>query len=475
MSQILVETDPQIKHPEIVLPLQRTSIEEVGQYYDGNQVEIQQTSLHGIVAPLIQINNTVIDYDKVVDFSLKGTGLIPTVSLTVIDSYNLISQFDTPTNDNSLCIQILPPFENAYKKINLEFYIDSIRTSRDGYVSLTGTYKLASLIESRLQCFGQISTKQLFQLVTQSTGLGLASNYTTELDQRYIYCAQTSYLDLLQQEIGRGGSEVEVLDWWIDWWEYINLANVYERYLATDKNEDLLVWVNGQQNEVTEGINHIPIQISATLTNLPNARGTDLYILEYYIKNKSGMNRSRGTDRSYGIYSENIGDYSDTLVQDGDIKSDIFIKHEYLGELYGDYNYMIMPAIRDAFLQKMQTETLEVDLQSPVLGLMRGHRVNVQWYINDSNWTQKMESLAQKDVLGDAKDDILAEDNTPGNWVLDQSISGQYLIIGNILTYTEKRWIYKLILSRPSTSKKNVLVNTTNTNQNETTEYVNNI
>lgn len=465
MGQILVEIDPTITHPEISIPLQRTSPAEVGKDYDGNQVAIQQTSVHGIIAPLIQINNTVIDFDKVVDFQLHGGGVLPTVSLTVIDEYNLVAQFDTPSNDNSLCIQILPPFENAYKKINLTFYITSIRTSRDGYITLSGSYKLPALTESRLECLGQLDTKTLFTTIATATGLGLASNCQTGNDSRYVYCAQESYLDIMKNEIGRGGSETEILDWWIDWWDYINLANVYERYQANDPDEDLMIWISGQHDEVLEGVEIKAVQAPSTLINLPNARGTDLFILEYHIRNKSGMNMSKGTDRGYGIYSENNEDYADTLIQDGDIKQDIFIKREYLGEQYGDYNYLIMPSMREAFLQKMQTETLEVELQAPVLGLMRGHRVNVQWYINDSNWTQKMESLADKDLLGDASSEILNEDNSPGNWVLDQSISGQYLIIGCDLSFTNNRWIYKLILTRPTTNKLSVLAQINNEEQ----------
>lgn len=457
MGQIIVEQDPKLQKPNIVINLQRTSKDEVGSFYDGNQVEIQQTSVYGIVSPLIQINNVVIDFDKVIDFNLKCTGQLPSVNITVVDEYNLINQFDNPTNDkNELCIQIIPPYDNAYKKINLVFYIDSIRTSRNGYITLNGSYKLPELIRSRIESFGKISTKSLFQTISNNTMLGLASNYSNIGDERYIYCGNESYLDLMNKEIGRGGSELEILDWWIDWWDYLNLVNIYDRFTVHEQDEDMMIWIGGQHQEVTEGIHHIPIKTTATLTNLPNSRGTDLYILEYHINNKSGLNKSSGTDKCLGIYNPIQQDYSDNLIQDGDIQKNIFIKYDYLGEQYGPDNYLIQPILRDAFLQKMSTESIEVVLQTPVLGIMRGSRVNLEWYVNDSDRTRKLNSMMSMGLI----DENVVDRKTQydyDNWDLDQSISGQYLVLGCNLNYTNKRWLYKLILSRPSTERKNIL------------------
>ena len=46
----------------------------------------------------------------------------------------------------------------------------------------------------------------------------------------------------------------------------------------------------------------------------------------------------------------------DYMVQDGDIKHDIFTKYEYLGENYGDYNYMLAKYLRNVYLQKINSE-----------------------------------------------------------------------------------------------------------------------
>ena len=123
MAQITVRFDNQLAQSDIIIPLTNSSYKESGESYVDNRQEIQQTSIYGIRAPLIMINSTVIDFMNVIDFKLDSVGRVPTVSMTVADNYGFIGTIDRPGVDNELRLQILPQFDNAYKKIDLTFFI----------------------------------------------------------------------------------------------------------------------------------------------------------------------------------------------------------------------------------------------------------------------------------------------------------------------------------------------------------------
>jgi hypothetical protein len=71
--------------------------------------------------------------------------------------------------------------------------------------------------------------------------LGLASNLSNTEDKRYIYCNNINYVDSIDREIKFGGSESVILDSWVDYWNYINIVDIFERYNSIDS--DLKLWV----------------------------------------------------------------------------------------------------------------------------------------------------------------------------------------------------------------------------------------
>jgi hypothetical protein len=158
-------------------------------------------------------------------------------------------------------------------------------------------------------------------------------------------------------------------------------------------------------------------------------------------------------------------EYTDTLIQDGDVKDDVFIRHEYLGEVYGEYNYLLSEKKYQSFIQKMNTESLEVTIRTPLLGLMRGHKVNFVWYINDSMYGNKIQNLIENDYLNKIQTQIPLDDkdvqpknDDDGKFVIDKMISGQYLITQVDIRYTNNNgWEQVFTLNRPAKYKPKIL------------------
>ena len=462
MGIIFKEFDDMLEKSEIITQLRSSSVEEAGEdYADSHLTDKAQTSVFGIQVPLIMINKTVIDFDCVRFFSLQSTHTLPELSLTVEDRFELINNIDKPYTDNEVRIQILPKFENAYKKINLTFYINSINVN-GSLISISGTYKLPELTSSQFKTFGEIDTYSLFKKVAQDTKLGFATNITELSDNRYVYCNNKSLLDILNYEIEYSNSTEHILDWWIDYWDNINLADVKERYNTVDSDEELKIWVLGQTNEVTVNNTVEPTQVVAVINNHPANTSSELFVSSYKNILSTGSSISVGTDVVYGVYEDNKSEYIDYLVQDGDIKHDIFLKYNYMGEAYGDYNYILANCLRRSYLKKMNLESIKVTMPTPVIALMRGHKVNFLRYENNDIVENKLKSLEEAGLVDRnvesniplSKYDITDDNYTAnGNFRLDRTVSGQYLINGVEIIYSDNKWEYTLTMIKPASTR----------------------
>ena len=469
MGQIVVEFDNRLKQSEIIIPLTNTSYDESGKDYHNNQSEIQQTQVHGILSPLIMINKTIIDFDAVLEFSLKSIGSLPTLSLMVSDKFNLIASLDTPGMDNEVRIQILPAFDGIYKKIDMTFFISSIKVVGRNIINLTGSYKVPGLNQSQFKSFGKINSYNLFSNIAKETQLGFASNVNNTDDERYVYCDNKNYIELMSKEILHSGGDMKVYDWWVDFWNNINFVDIYERYNAIDDNDKLKIWVSGQIGEITEGSKIEPIETEAVINNHPVDSNTELFVKQYNIKTNSNLSINQGTDKLYSIFLNERNEHMDYLIQDGDIKKDIYCKYEYLGEVYGEYDYLLAEKKRQAFMQKINSESVEVILKSPTLGLMRGHKVNFVWYVNDSMLENKKDNLKDNGLLNEVETNIPLNDTLSpedeekvnelnGEFNIDKAISGQYLITSNHIRFSNKTgWEYILTLNKPAISKTKLL------------------
>lgn len=468
MGQLFVNKDPIRKIRDTIMPLYYPGRDETSDpnILERNKTGVQQTKMYGILSPLIQVNGVIIDFPDVLTMSLRSTGVVPECSMSIRDRYGLLEMLAAPGADNDMTIQILPPFENAYKKIKLLFYITSYRQSGE-YVVLTCAYKCPELTSTRFISLGQKSTWDLFQWASNQSGLGLTSNTeASDADKRWMYCCNKSIMDILREQCAMGGdgSGRVIYDWWIDLWDYINLCNIYERWTTKDSEDQMQVWTTGQLREVDPEVPIEPLQATALLSNLYTLRNTELYVLDYKINNTTGSGMSKGTDKCYGTWLDSIGGWSDSLIQDGDVKADIFVHHEYLGEVFGEdgYNYMLAPLLRDAFLQKMNSQTIEVTLQSPCLGLARGGQCLFEWYVNDTNYEMDRNALEEGGSI-EAMPRSEAEtgsEGSMGRWIRNDRVSGQYLITGQVIEYEQTEgglWKYKLTLTRPQSDAPVIL------------------
>lgn len=465
MSTIQVKFDNKLKQSDIIIPLIHSSQAEAQDNYEYNQSERQQTLVYGIQTPLIMINNVVVKFSDVISFELSCSNATPEVYIVVRDRYRLTTTIDSPGIDNELRVQILPKFENKYKKINLTFYITNMKNN-NGTLYINGEYKIPKFISSNIKSFGQISTYKLFETIAQETDLGFATNVEDSSQERYVYCPYKSYKELLRSEVAFASTETQIYDYWVDWWNNLILADMYERYNATDRDEDMQIWIAGQNNEISEGTEITPIQTVATFHNHPGQQTTELHVSNYKICTSPGPQLYKGTDRVFSVYEFPKTEYLDYLIQDGDSKNDIFTKYEYLGEVYDDHNYLLSNKKYDTFRQKIYSnETVEITLKTPLLGIMRGNRVNFLWYNNNGIVDDLHNKLKKEGTIYESpetnipinEDSNIEDIEHDGKFVIDKSVSGQYLVTKCVMKYKDNAWQYLVTLSRPSSAKPKII------------------
>ena len=298
MAQITVKYDPTLEIEEIVEPMSAVSQNEMPGA--GNSV-IQQTKVTGIVSPLIKVNNILILWNKVTRFELSSTGFLPELYFTFKDDLGFTKSLDQPGNDNLVLVQILPPFEDAYKKINLRFFIDNVSIKGDK-VSISAKYNVPLLYQDKLQSLGKLSTYNYIDKIATECGLGFATNIEGVEDERYIYIRNTNYLNSVNNEIKKSGTEECILDSWVDFHNYMILCDIFERYNAID--EEIKIWTAPSTVIDTEN-NGEPIvakEEDAILSNSVGALNTQLYISDYTVNNEAGKNIRFGTDKVIQSY-----------------------------------------------------------------------------------------------------------------------------------------------------------------------------
>ena len=480
MAQIEVVRDPIIDQHSIVLALRSAAPDESNNSATFNPTNVQQTKVFGILVPILSINGIVIDYQDIRYFDMTWLWTKPTCKFKVRDRNNLFSNFNQPGNDNYLRVQLLPHVENTYKKVDLTFLISNVKLN-EGELEGIGTYMLPDFTDSRFESLGYLTTYDLFDKVSLDTGLGFSTNLTGTNDDRYIRCGYESYESVLDKEIQQSeATELCVCDWWLDLWNNIVLCNMWDRLNTEDDEEDMLIWEVENYDAASFSDEPSVHKQVALFTNQPFRQQSDLYVYDYKIENNP-MDDFTGNAKALSVYQEGKTETIDNYVANGDVKKNNFLKFEYVGEVYGSYNYLLAKQCRKLFMDKIRSEVVVIHIPRPQLGVMRGSQVRFVWYDNDFSSEQKQEELESIGVLR-TSDELSPMLGWLREWELESpdpdrpmkinmQVSGQYTCIGQYMVYDQQtnRWDAWLYLVRPADRRPNVMVDLDEESENNQT------
>lgn len=416
----------------------------------GNDNYPRQTKIFGVMIPIIQINKYVVFPNDVVSMNLSIENHVPHISCVVRDSMSMLRALDSPDNDNNLQLQIIPPFDNAYKKIRLNFYIT--RSIIDnGMVTLDGIYNIDKLWDCVMKSYGLTTTYRVFEQIAHDLHLGFASNVSDTNDERYIYNSNLNNVDFMKhEEMFAGNTESlggMVFEWWIDYWNNLNLVDVLQEYNAIYTLPKIwspqLKWKDPESPEEDDPE---PVQIEPEITNASVNARTPLFTSSYDSVNITPPY----TDINSEIFSMMDMDRYSTLVQDGDVKDHIFMKYSYDGELFGEYDYLTQRRCHNVFLAKMRSQMLRTSVKDAVFSLPKGFKLNFIWFEYQTNLTGLLNdheintNIPTPPIKKNGDDN---DDNTP---TLNKQITGQYYINNMDIQYYAHQWNTVFELARPA-------------------------
>lgn len=443
--QVEVKFDADLQLPPIVDLLANPGPDEDPNTYVGDGE--QQTKATGIIAPLLKLNNTTIQWTQIRSLRLYGKHY-PQIRAIVNDIFRFNKIYDNPGPNGTLQLQIIPPFDNGYKKINLMFYItDLIHDGND--IIVEGKYFIPKWNDTIMKAYGEISTYEFFEQIAKQLKLGYCSNLSNTDDKRWIYIANKTANKSLLQECNLGGSQTCILDYWVDYWNNINLVDVYERYQTIDK--DIKVWINTNVIPKTESADEITVQeTEAMISNKPHLKPHPLFCQDMKILTNLSKNVSSGTDKINETYNVDKLETNEVLVVDGCINNSKIIKYRYLGEEFGDTTCLMNYAMRDSYMQKLQSQMLEVKIGMPCFGFMRGSKINLYWY----ELSEVTKDITENEIGSNIP---LPENETPeeeDQYLINGELSGQYYIYDCTYEYVNNGnmplWTQTMILARPA-------------------------
>ena len=217
MGVISLVFDNQLQQTPIEVPLHAPHTDD-----GDNTTEVDQVMVHGVCTPVVSVCGVVFDFNEVIKMTLYDNDRLPSLELLINDKQQLLNGVSNPKSDNEVRLQILPPFDDAYKKVDLTFYIKDIDI-KGTRVSISAIYKIPDLYISRLKSFGELDTYNLFKEIASECKLGFASNCEeNDADKRFIYCNNISYEDLMNREIRMSNDIDNIHDYWVDIWNNIN-------------------------------------------------------------------------------------------------------------------------------------------------------------------------------------------------------------------------------------------------------------
>ena len=447
---IKVLRDPSLKKPKIEV-LHNTEQEK--------DTMVDQTKVFGTMVPLISVDGIAIDFSEVQTLRIENTfsTKLPTCTFSFLDSKGLFKNYYS-TKAHYIQIIILPPFDNAYKKINLVFEISkfNVDSSTIAEISGTGIYKCNELYDSRFEFLGSdISTFELFNIISEDTKLGLASNITESTidDKRFINIPHISYKDLIDSEITKSGAtENIVLDYWVDYWDYLNINNIYNLF-HSDKPELTKVWVASNNSAVSTTDNIEPVKVEMALSNHPALSGTDLFIKDHSIEQNITKVKNSGTSKVLSIYNNNTKEWVDHTIEislnegsnnsNKNSESEFLTEptkttFEYTGELYENYDSYFSSKARETYIKKITKEIHYFTLTRPILGILKGDTFEVHYFTNDSMNTDYREAdeetrtyLKENENSGNTNDSL----NNIENITKNTEVSGIFKVLGSTIHF----------------------------------------
>ena len=474
-------TDPYIWHDtmysmepivRIYDPDVRNNIDENGKI-NGAQ-EYDATKVDGIMWPLIELNNRVLEKENIRHMILYYEEFTPTLYLEINDTGGYTKKEDIPGMNSEIKLVMIPSVDGVYKPIRLLFKIDDAYFEDDiiyinatfKYTPLNKTYIKEIVFPACTKCPQpesiMLNTWEYHHRIAQLVGLGFAStDQCKNIEDRIPrIMSSESYQEFIQRNIKFGGlDENSIFDSWIDLYGYLVLVNVPYVMNSTITFRHLAIYATTGLHSTSERIKseEHPKYVHRILTDYNIQGAPNNMNIEWYDPQTTNQMVEWGNMRNTMIFTPTgVQNGTNTIEQEDVLAKQNSLDAEYLEDYMISQEQDIqierydIPTerqrnLRIAFFNKYKQRTFVVRMSQPNFGLQRGTLVEVRIFTEQREQKQNIQT-GTDNVLGAQSTDVerqdfgdltqreAMEDGTLQ--MLNYGLSGQYYISGMRFEYS---------------------------------------
>lgn len=416
--------DPKFEKTTVAKTWQTNSNEEESPTTGGagNKPIADNTRIDGIMYPIIMMDAHVIPQNFILEFYLTYTTFSPTLRLA-ITKYDGLS-LNTPGMVNKVTVIMVPPADGTYKKISMDFYIDS-RSDFDTFIQLSCSLFYPALRKTYTKAIkengnSKLSTYSLFETIAKETQFGFAAteNCKNIADNKTRLAINQNYEDMLVSHLQFSGlDDMSFFDAWIDLYGYIvicNLSWIFNKSVAINElSMKMLEGLNLPDGEsFDEDTNPIDYGEEDTFRTYTNYKQTPTKahnkIKSYFWDIRNYSIKNQGTDNTYYIFNHLVNGsgenniFEEKLTIDEDTTDGknykdayTFQTNEFLGTEMGNESDGNTPVLfqekrREMFFAKMKAKRLVVELEEINYNIERGMLINLNIFEYERNAKQSM-------------------------------------------------------------------------------------
>lgn len=433
----------------------------------------------GVEFPLVIINGYRFSQDDINSFEISMEGMLPTISVTIVDSKGYFTADSFPRDGDVINIRLASRAKTTYKDIRADFDIDGVsgpiqnaitQSSGATKYTFTGTMKVPGLFAEGCKAYGVGNTIQHLESIATDLKLGLATNVDVTEDSMNLITAYEPLADTLSGLVKHSYiSDAAFQTFSIDAYYNINYVDI-NAMLNSDKTfEEALGAMDFDFNDIVhedskEATNEQPSTLILSSHN--RLEGTNMHIERFSIKNESGRKVKRNgykrilqyfeNDSEEGLVTFNVEPLTSDSMKDieeplrGRRDEDRYlseVKYKYVGRRMGDpetsnthLNYNFAAIHNTQNLEEIGKMTLEVELSSWNPAIYRWQRIPVAIF------NQSQSRVAMDTNIKDAKKDLGMEhgptadleDDLSDKTSIDDFLSGFYVVGSIRYSYKKK-------------------------------------
>jgi len=462
-NHILTVTEPSIK-------LDKIEFASFGEN-EGNDRANTSKGLNLIV----MINKYLFNLDSITRMTLDCTGVLPILDLSIVDIKGQFTVDTFPRDGDVINIRLGTLDKTSYKDIRMDFdivYVDSPKQRADlsgGRYSFIGRIKIPGLYAEDCKSYGNGTSLDHVESIANDLKLGVATNISNTDDEMNLVVPFNSMYDTLADLVRHSYIDEDSFQTFsIDPYYYINYVNLNELLNSEETLEDAIIAYDKEMTDmpsatIDDAINQGKLPL--LLSNHIRDSGTNRQITSQSLINMAGASAKKNgykrvlqyyeNDSDEGLVSHTIEPLASKNMKDieepmkGRRDEDRYkneIKYKYVGRKSGDpetsnvhlnYEYAAIANVQN--MDEVKKMSLNIELETFNPAIHRYHKIPVAIYTNEQD-----RMIADKTVK-DLKEERgfngtqKVEDSdltNSGTYVLDNFLSGYYVVGGIVYTYS---------------------------------------